>query len=93
MANNLRTIKKDIDFLADEVISDCFSFMSVNPEAEDKVFEIIDEVVEFRNNLYDRVNNVQENPVKPYFRAIKADLLSGFDGFYEKLSAMVKKEN
>lgn len=92
MANNLRTLKKDIDFLADDVIADCCTFMYLKPEQEEAVMEIIDEVVELRNTLYNRIYCRQDNPVKPYFRAIRNDLYEGVDQFYEKLSALAKKQ-
>ena len=92
MANNLRTLKKDIDYLVDEAIADCCTFRSFRPETEETVYEIIDEVVTLRNNLYSKVNNRQDNPAKPYFKAIKEELIAGVDAAYDRLSSLIKKE-
>lgn len=92
MANNLRTIKKDIDFLADEVIADCCTFMYLHPDrGEDEINAIINQAVDLRNDLFDRVNHPEDNPKKPYYRAIKKDLVEGVDALYDKISQLAKK--
>ncbi len=88
---NLRVIKKDIDYLVSEVISDCWTFLYINPEkkAED-VVAIINDAVEFRNSLYERVNNPSKENVKAHYKAINNDLLSGIDSLFQRISALTK---
>ncbi len=88
---NLRVIKKDIDFLVSEVISDCWIFLYVNTEksAED-VVEIINDAVELRNNLFTRVNTPDKSNIKAHYKAINKDLLSGVDQLFLRISKLAQ---
>lgn len=90
---NKRKIKKDIDCLTFEVISDCFAWGALHPDShEEEVTAIIADAVILRNNLFDRVNNFvsAKNPkdVKAHFSLIKKDLFTGIDELFKRLSAL-----
>jgi hypothetical protein len=90
---SVRELKKDIDYLIFEVISDCFVFSNVHPEDKsDELSTIISDAVAFRNDLIARVNNPdgKDNPkiVKAYYKAVSKDLLSGVDKLFERLSSL-----
>ncbi len=92
---SVRKLKKDIDYLIFEVISDCFSFGTVHPEEEDgEVVEIIAEAVNLRNDLIKRVNNPEKGEnrkvVKNYFKHIEKDLVTGVDNLFGQLSSLSK---
>jgi hypothetical protein len=94
---SVRELKKDIDYLIFEVISDCFVFSNVHPEDKsDELSTIISDAVEFRNDLIARVNNPdgKDNPkiVKAYYNSVSKDLLSGVDKLFERLSALSVKK-
>ena len=47
---SIRRIKRDIDFLANEVISDCYMALYFNDGAKrEQIVAVIEEAVEFRN--------------------------------------------
>lgn len=90
---SVRDLKKDIDYLIFEVISDCFVYSKINPDSKsDELSALISDAVEFRNDLIARVNNPdgKDNPkiVKAYYKSIAKDLLTGVDKFFERLSAI-----
>jgi len=94
---SVRSLKKDIDYLVFEVISDCFAYSSIHPDHNsDQLTEIITDAVSFRNDLIARVNNPdgKENPkiVKAYYKAVEKDLLTGVDKLFDRLSALSKKK-
>lgn len=95
---SVRELKKDIDYLIFEVISDCFAYSNVHPDNKtDELTALISDAVEFRNDLIARVNNPdgKDNPkiVRAYYKSITRDLLSGVDKLFERLSALsVKKQ-
>jgi len=94
---NKREIKKDVDFLVGEVISDCYTYLLINGEKNrDKVIEIIGSVVEKRNDLIKRVNNQDKafdtKQVKSHYKAINADLLAAIDDSFSKLSKLSSKK-
>jgi hypothetical protein len=90
---SLRDLKKDIDYMVFEVLSDCFIFQGLHPDNKsDEVSEIISDAVNLRNDLIARVNNPdgKDNPkiVKVYYQTVRKDLLSGVDKLFTRLSTL-----
>jgi hypothetical protein len=90
---SVRELKKDIDYLIFEVISDCFVYSGVHPENKsDELSAIISDSVTFRNELIARVNNPdgKDNPkiVKAYYKAVEKDLITGVDKLFDRLSTL-----
>jgi|TergutMp193P3_1026864.scaffolds.fasta_scaffold367309_2 hypothetical protein len=87
---SIRHIKKDIDYLVSEVVSDCCTFMYLYPEKkQEEALGIIHEMIDLRNNLIARANH-PEGKAKPHFKAIFKDLLTGVDASFQKISALTK---
>jgi hypothetical protein len=94
---SIRELKKDIDYLIFEVISDCFVYSGIHPENEsDKLSAIISDSVAFRNDLIARVNNPdgKDNPkiVKAYYKSVEKDLITGVDKLFDRLSTLSTRE-
>ena len=94
---SVRELKKDIDYLVFEVISDCFVYSGVHPDNKsDELSAIISDAVNFRNDLIARVNNPdgKDNPkiVKAYYKTLEKDLITGVDKLFNRLSALSKKK-
>jgi hypothetical protein len=94
---SVRELKKDIDYLVFEVISDCFVFSSVHPDNQSsELSEIISDSVNFRNDLIARVNNPdgKDNPkiLKAYYKTLEKDLMTGVDKLFTRLSELSKKK-
>jgi hypothetical protein len=93
---SVRELKKDIDYLIYEVISDCFVFSNLHPDNKsEELSAIISDAVELRNDLIARVNNPdgKDNPkiVKAYYKLVSKDLLSGADKLFSRLSELTRK--
>jgi hypothetical protein len=87
---SIRELKKDIDYLTFEVISDCFVYSGVHPDNQsDELSAIISDAVNFRNDLIARVNNPdgKDNP-----KIVEKDLLIGVDKLFDRLSSLSKKK-
>jgi len=94
---SVRELKKDIDFLIFEVISDCFLYSNIHPENKtDELSALISDAVEFRNDLIARVNNPdgKDNPkiIKAYYKTVEKDLITGVDKLFERLSTFSSKK-
>jgi len=94
---SVRELKKDIDYLVFEVISDCFTFSNVHPDNKsDELSALISDVVAFRNDLIARVNNPdgKDNPkiLKAYYKLVEKDLMTGVDKLFERLSTLSAKK-
>lgn len=94
---SVRELKKDIDYLVFEVISDCFVFSGLNPDNKsDELSVLISDAVNFRNDLIARVNNPdgKDNPkiIKAYYKTVQKDLLEGVDKLFTRLSELTAKK-
>ena len=94
---SIRNIKKDIDFLVDEVIADSFMCLSLNPgKKNDEIIDVINEIADTRNGLISRINDVpksgKKTEVKAHFKAIYDELFEKVDSSFDKLSKVVESK-
>ncbi len=94
---SIRQLKKDIDYLVFEVISDCFTFGALHPDdREEEVTSIISDAVALRNELIQRVNNPEggrdPKASKAHYKNVVKDLYVGVDDLCGRLSALPPKE-
>jgi hypothetical protein len=95
---SVRRLKKDIDYLIFEVISDCFTYGSVHPEGEaEEVTGILADAVSLRNDLIRRVNNPEKSgdpkATHLHFQSIGKDLYLGVDKLCNRLSSLAGKKS
>ena len=94
---NLRELKKEIDYRLEEVVFDCDMAICFQPSKETEIFEVMQEAVAIRNDLFTKANNPAEphNPslVRKYYAALRADIVRSFEALFEELSKIneVKK--
>lgn len=88
--SSLRMLKKDIDYLVDEVVTDAYLSLYFHPERKSEIIGIMEEAVALRNALYERANNPVEkrNPslVKKHYAQVRRDMFEGVDGLFVRLS-------
>ena len=94
---SIRKLKKDIDYLIFEVISDCFTFGTLHPDDKaDEVSGIISDAVSLRNDLIRRVNNPEKTDdpksLRSHFHLVEKDLFVGVDKLCGRLSALHGKK-
>jgi len=92
---SIKDLKKDIDYLFFELISDCFMSTSLHEgEKKTEIQDLIEEAVKMRNDFIDRVNNPdgKDNPVlvKSYYGTLLRDLFEKVDAYFERLSKITK---
>ncbi|MGL4908356.1 MAG: hypothetical protein ACRC9X_03480 [Bacteroidales bacterium] len=88
---NLRSIKKDIEFLIDEIITDCYLFSSFHQgKKEEEVSALLLETVNLRNQLFERINSAPKEKSKQHFQTIRKDLLEGADKLFKQVSELSK---
>ena len=91
-----RQVKKDIDFLVSEVIADSYLAIYFHPEQRDGIISVIQEAVNLRNNLFERVNNPDEKNnaslVKKHFRHVREEMFTTVEELFSKLSTLTQKK-
>lgn len=88
-----RDIKKDINFLANQMLTECFSFMEYSPvNNQENVLDILHDVEQLRRNLLYKVNNPPENgSLKDYYRAIIDEMYDTNMKLLEELNSLNDK--
>ena len=91
----IRDIKKDINHLTYQVISECYTFLDYSPELEyENVSDIIMEAIEIRNNLIYQVNHINhledKKKIKLHFNNIIKDLYEKNIQLIERLNSLNK---
>ncbi len=88
---NLRTFKKDVIFLVNEVISDCWVFMYFNRDKNvDEANKIVADAVELGDNIFEQINHYPKEDAKKHFKALNQKLLEGVDALFVRLSGLTK---
>jgi hypothetical protein len=88
---NLRTFKKDVIFLINEVISDCWVFMYLNRDKNvEEANKIVADAVELGDNLFEQINHYPKDDAKKHFKALNQKLLEGVDALFVRLSGLTK---
>ncbi|MBO5407664.1 MAG: hypothetical protein IJN06_02460 [Bacteroidales bacterium] len=88
---NLRVFKKDVIFLINEVISDCWVYMYMNGEKNlDEAKKIVADAVELGDNIFEQINHYPKDEAKKHFKALNQKLLEGVDALFVRLSALTK---
>lgn len=93
---NVRDLKKDINWITEELIADCLIFVDINPDQDKKpVADIINKMIDKRNELITQVNDhyklEKDVSKKQYFKNIAKELLETADECFESLSKLAKK--
>ncbi len=91
---SIRDLKKDVNFLTQEVINDAFLAIGLHGnKVESKVTELLEEVVDFHNNIYEKIQQAptgKKNPkIKKYFRSIREEINKQYPVYFEKLSNII----
>lgn len=93
---NLRQLKKEIDYILEEVVFDCDMAMCFQPSKEKEIFEVMQEAVAVRNNLYAKAMNPAEphnrSLVRKHYAALRAEMNDAFGALFEKLGAINGKK-
>lgn len=94
---NIRSLKKDVNFLTNDIISDAFLALDLHGDkVQDKVNALIEEVVEFHNLTYEKINKAPKGrkkaEIKPYFRSIRTEMDKKYCEFFEKLSEIISNK-
>lgn len=77
---SIRTLKKDLNYLAYELLTEAFAFKHFHPEQEEKKLdEAIRNMVKLRNEILHKINHPVsfESPTeqKQYYRKIQDDMV------------------
>ena len=91
---SLRVLKRDINYLMDEVVTDSFLSLHFHPDHKDEIVGVTRDAVDLRNSLYDRANRPIEKKsaslVRKHYAAVRRDMFDGIDRLFVRLSEIGK---
>ncbi|MBS4012254.1 MAG: hypothetical protein KGZ97_00650 [Bacteroidetes bacterium] len=92
---SIKDLKKDINFLTNEVIETCIIKLSFNPGIDNKrMFDIIDEFVEYRNQTIYKINNPEKlngnkkEALKAYYNELMEAFIAKVNQAFEKINSI-----
>lgn len=92
-----RDLKKDINWITEEVIGDCLLFLDIHQDHDkEPVANIINTMIEKRNELVSKVNHQDKSEgrkeTKEKYKSIAKDLIDTANTCFEELSKLAKKK-
>ena len=91
---NLRYLKKEIDYRLEEFFFDCDMSLYFHPTKEEEVFNLMQEAVAMRNELFSKAMNPTEphnrKLVRKYYTGLRVEMVNGFNDKFEKLSKLTE---
>lgn len=92
---NRRNLKKDINYLVNEVVSDCLAYMFIHPDKnKEKAMNIVEQTIEKRNELIAKISQVKKEKdpkkVKQTFTQLKKEMFDSIDASFLNLSSLTK---
>jgi len=90
---SIRNLKKDIHFLASELVTEAYvkQYLKENVD-QDKLAQVMVAAINFQNTLVSRVNHPdgKDNPkmVKAYFVSLRKDMMADFLKISEEINAL-----
>ena len=93
---SLRDIKKEIDYVVNEVVYDCYLSLGFHSDKQGEIIAVMQGAVDMRNDLIELVNNPAEkhNPslVRKHYAYVRQQLNEESDELWGKLSEICKFE-
>jgi len=88
---SIRTLKKDINFLTSELVTQAYlNQILFDKISDEELVNYIAEALDYRNNLVERTNHPdgKDNPklVRVYYKNLRKDMLEQFSVLYDKLA-------
>jgi hypothetical protein len=93
---SVKNLKKDIDYLMSQVLTDCFHVLEVNNKVDEaEIMLLVNDVVskhyELRMKAQHPDGKDAPEKVKTFYKSLVNEMLASADSSFEKLSAIVKK--
>lgn len=90
-------LKKEIDYIVSDLVIDCFTFMSMQQNANnDDVLQIVQDTLNLRGDLRFQVNHPEKREAsqstKNYYDNIAKVLIDNVETSYQKLSKLIAPE-
>lgn len=78
---SIRKLKKEVNHMAYELLTEAFAYKHFHPEMEEKKFdEVIKKIVKGRNDIIGRINNPEnqndKSNLNQYYNSVKEDMMS-----------------
>ena len=89
---SLRRIKKDVVYMVNEVISDCWMYAYLHDEWDlEAAGNIISDAIAMGEDLFDKINSYPKEGARAYFNEVNKELATRTDELFKRVSALPRK--
>lgn len=90
-----KNLKKDINFLADDIAGTCMMHQSIgNSKNKEELDQIIEEIILFRDEIIKKINEPElpesSKNLRTYYREIYQQFLKKVDETYDKINSLTE---
>jgi len=82
-----KNLKKTVNFIVEEIVTDCLVQQALKDTDEAKVEEVLADVLSLQNEFLARANHTEPNNVKSYYKEFYKDFNARVDTIYGKIEA------
>lgn len=90
---SIRLLKKDINFLASELVTQAYMNQILFKESDERLEENVIKALEFRSNLLSKVNSYEKGDrkkVRKYFSDLRKEMITNFDKIFNESAETVE---
>jgi hypothetical protein len=82
-----KNLKKTVNFIVEEIVTDCLVQQALKDTDEAKVDEVLADVLALQNEFLARTNHTEPNNVKAFYKDFYTDFNARVDAIYAKIDA------
>jgi|AntRauTorcE11898_2_1112593.scaffolds.fasta_scaffold01053_2 hypothetical protein len=92
-----RDLKKDVDQLIYEVVSECYSYVDFYPEGDhNKAYEIADKAMELREEIIAQINykdkSISSKEIKEHFNEVKKSFIEKVEALFKEVDVLFEEQ-
>ena len=89
---SLRRIKKDVVYMVNEVISDCWMYAYLHDDGDlEAAGKIISDAIAMGEDLFDKITSYPREGARAYFNEVGKELSVRTDELFKRVSALSRK--
>lgn len=82
-----KNLKKTVNFIVSELFTQCLVLKAVKGADDEKVKEVLVDILDLQNEFLSRANHTEPGNVKGFYRKYYDDFNAQVDAIYDKLNA------
>lgn len=82
-----KNLKKTVNFIVEEIVTDCLVQQALKDADEAKVDEVLGDVMALQNEFLARISHTEPNKAGSFYKDFYKEFNAGVDAIYAKIDA------